>query len=291
MPENKQNTSVDPSHGGKLVKKQITDSKGRKETKWVKASQDDNKSKVDGNKDQQENTKNQGSQEIDHSQFAKTASTNALKRAYKESKDKSIKEAAKAELSNRGVDVDEVETNYISFENKDNFYCDMFFDQYKSQAESLSSSDIKIIDKYRGDDGWNINNSLREGKNPDSFILNLDNLFNNFHATHSFETKRSISSTKDVRDFFRGLNPGDVYEDKAYVSTTISDSGLKKFEEKNTFYITIKVRKGQRLLPTQILGSKQVQSEYGDEFEFTLPRSSRFRVLKRQENNLTVELL
>lgn len=91
-------TKGDPSHGGKLVKKQIIDKLGHKETEWVKRNQDEDNDKQKQNKPTLEPVKHSASV---LEAFAKETPTAELKRVINESSDEKLRTAARAELDRR----------------------------------------------------------------------------------------------------------------------------------------------------------------------------------------------
>lgn len=87
----------DPSHGGKLVKKQITDKKGHKQTEWVKRGEEQSGDKEKSNNDLEP---------VKHSKnvlatYAAETPEKELKRVINESHDEKLRKAAHLELDRR----------------------------------------------------------------------------------------------------------------------------------------------------------------------------------------------
>lgn len=122
----------DASHGGKLVKKQIIDKTGRKQTKWVSKNSEEEKKEV----------KNEYTDDelINH---AKNSSLADLERVIKESPDAKLREIAHFEINRREKEEhinDDSDSNNKSTENSNEDDTDN-----KKEPEIKKSTDIDLI--------------------------------------------------------------------------------------------------------------------------------------------------
>jgi len=111
-------------------------------------------------------------------------------------------------------------------------------------------------------------------KDLDKRIDNISKFIDNNPVNDNIIINRRINT--DNCDFFSKLDEGDIYMDKSFVSTS-----LRELKDWGNFNIKIIAKKGTKLACT-----------YNDrEFEFLIQKNSKFKVLAKSKNQITVELL
>lgn len=181
-------------------------------------------------------------------------------------------------------------TNHISFENKDKYYLESYFSNYDDVLSELSKDQHSALSYYKDENYFSLNQSLRKGNTRDkSIIKNIDSSFDKSQLKHDIELKRVVGG--EVLKFFDNLKEGDIYSDKAYVSTTISSDTVKKFSSNNSVELIIKAKRGRKAIPMHNIGDENVKKIYDDEYEFLLPRDSKFKILSKKGNRIEVELI
>lgn len=150
------------------------------------------------------------------------------------------------------------------------------------------------VDVYNSFYYVSINGYLRDGASP-SFSKEPNNEFEKRQVKEIDRVLDELPRTnKDMRvtrrieskDFAESLAEGTVFQDKAYVSTTIKPGGLPDYGK---YKIDIIVPKGSKGAYLGNLGG------WKKEDEFTLPRNAKFKIIKNDVpkggNSITMEYL
>ena len=110
-----------------------------------------------------------------------------------------------------------------------------------------------------------------------------------FKLNSDIITYRGIGTGNNASftSFLESLNVGDVFQDKGFVSTTLSskvkDDFIPKSDVDKPMYLEIRIRKGQNIIPMSLIGENdsRVDVLYG-EYEILLNRNSKFKVLENK---------
>jgi hypothetical protein len=115
-----------------------------------------------------------------------------------------------------------------------------------------------------------MNESLRnETSGPDDLAIHhLNNAINKHTTEHHAHLWRGISSK--AKDLFNNVNPGDIFHDKGFVSTTFNPTLASIFGHTGSL-IHIKVPKGSKAL------YRDHYHKNASEREVILPKNSKFR--------------
>jgi hypothetical protein len=200
-----------------------------------------------------------------------------------------VKKAAKFIADERGLKLTET---FSGRKFKDNKEIENFFDEYEDQGKNLSDNQIKSISQYRGIYYKGMNDFLR-GKNDTSdsikrALKEVQSSFDHFKLKDDIEVFRGIPSNIE---FFGKLKEGDVYKDDAFVSTSLDKNVIGDFGYKNGFTLNIRLKKGQNAMPIANIGEDQIVKERKYEAEVLIKNGSQFKVIKKEGNNITVELV
>ena len=243
--------------------------------------------------------------------FAKKEKDSTLKNVVNKSRDKNLVSVALNELNERKKKEILSDTSFLKFDNYDDFMRDLYFQQYKDDAEKLSKEEISSLEEYQYLEGYAINRYLRcpnvesyfnekYGKNSNNAlseeeeeeyqnmkknIKNVDSAFSKFKLKHNIETKRIISSRVDI---FNKFKEGDIFSDKGFVSSTIDKDALFNFgDTKKDIILTIRLLKGMNCIPMNSINLNS--GDFNDESEFLTPRDTKFKVILKDENNYIIE--
>ena len=220
--------------------------------------------------------------------YAKETPTDQLQKFISSTKNEVAKLHAENEMKSRKGELEKKKADLgewkpIKF--TDDFMRENYFLMYEDQVKELDKGETDSLNQYRDNDYFRINKALRssqdqENKEDQQAVREMDKAFSKCYLKHDLELQRGVNSSK----FFEGLSEGEVYEDKGYVSTSLSKKIVNdKFE--STTNLIIKARKGQKAIPMQYVGDETNRDMYSDEYEFLLPRSSRFKVQKIDEKD------
>jgi len=144
-------------------------------------------------------------------------------------------------------------------------------------ANTYIGNGYKAIRNYLADPDNYDNEAIGSSMDKDTVekVSNdLSKFINSNKITENVSLSRRIKG--DAVNFFKGLEKGDVYEDKSFSSTSIKE--LDHFGEYN---IEILAKKG----------SSVSNIDNSSELEYIIDRGSKFRVLDKSETGMIVELL
>src|SRR5690606_5628457 len=108
---------------------------------------------------------------------------------------------------------------------------------------------------------------------------------------------RGLSSKNSLMfiNYLKSLDIGDIYEEESFSSTTLLQGAAQKFKDlyssTNNVVLKIYASKGQKGLCMQNLGSEDDKELYKDEFEFLLQKQSKFQIIEKKGNTISVKLL
>lgn len=149
--------------------------------------------------------------------------------------------------------------------------------------------DCDSLYRYTGGEYSEINDYLRGAEQARKDVADIENIVSAIDKSMD-EAPRIPKDMAVFRNIggkpaaLIDLQPGDEFQDKAFVSTTTTGSG-GLVPESLGLNLTIIVRKGSKALYTPDI------SDFPEEKELLLPRNSKFKVLSREGNHLTVELM
>lgn len=225
--------------------------------------------------------------------YAKETPTEQLQKFIFSTKDEVAKLHAENEMKNRKNDLEKKKVDLGEWKPvkvKSDLEMATLFNEYDSQLKELDEDQVYFLEEYREKSFRSINGALRGFRSKDQFIKDsietMDGCFDNFHLNHDIELYRGINV--DAGKFFQDLKEGEIYEDKGYVSTSVSKTvSQDRFGSQGASPVSlvIKAKKGQKAIPMENLGDESTRRHYGGEFEFLLPRSSRFKVQKVEEKD------
>lgn len=151
----------------------------------------------------------------------------------------------------------------------------------RSQKKSATEENKKIMQKY-SDNGMEMNTYIRSGVPVDSFkedIENLDKLISATPKTGGFTVYRGVKNIndQDSGNPFRQLNQGDIFQDSAFVSTTLDPMVALQMGGLSGIIFKIEVPPNTAgIFPNSFLGEKNT---FSHEMEFLLPRMAKFEVM------------
>lgn len=164
-------------------------------------------------------------------------------------------------------------------------------DTHGKWAEKLTKEQKNSIDVYTGESYKGINKQLRSG------------VLGEYNSKITASMDSAIDSAPPFpyrAKMYRGvgpglidkLNEGDVFEDKAFVSTSINKSAADEFADDSM--IEIIIPKGTKAISVDAI--KEGTAYYITENEYILSRNSKFRVIKKKrdksgKNIIQAELL
>lgn len=262
---------------------------------WVPVNKHTKTKKIEENKNNIKSNKND-SLKIKKEKlelFAKKEKDSTLKNVVNKSGDEILVSVALNELNERKKKEILSDTSFLKFDNYDDFMRDLYFQQYKDDAEKLSKEEISSLEEYQYLEGYAINRYLRcpeeeeyqNMKKNIKNIKNIDSAFSKFKLKHNIETKRIISSRVDI---FNKFKEGDIFSDKGFVSSTIDKDVLFNFgDTKKDIILTIRLLKGMNCIPMNSINLNS--GDFNDESEFLTPRDTKFKVILKDENNYIIE--
>lgn len=292
------NFDLDKTRGGKLVKKNIIDKNGKKVTKWVKTGEDESSDDNNTKEDSGLNKNNKKYKQSDFLKNASKASELALDNAIKYSNNQEIIKIARNELLKRKENL----KSYIDLSLMPDFMLESYIDQYKLSEEKLTPKIEKSLSEYRDNDYMLLNKELRNNsdlsKEKKEQVKNIDKAISLSELKQNVVLYRGLSSKNNEMfvNYLKSLSPGDIYEEKSYSSTSLLESQATKFKDlysdsHNNFTLKIYASKGQNALCMQHLGGEDNKEMYKDEYEFLLPRDSKFQIISNNNNEIEIKLL
>lgn len=288
--------SRDPSKGGKLVQKKGFDKQGNKTTKWVKR-EDLNDSGNNGDGDLSDSNKPDSEFKYNISEWengASKASEIALNNALKYAKSETVRSIARNELFLRSF-------NPKKFIDMSLLPDDMLNDYISRYTQELTKDESKSVNNYRDWGYKSINDKLRnvgsefDGEEIDA-IDTLTKLINKSELKNDLILYRGINgkTTTLFINFLKSRKVGDIYEEKAFSSTSLIKGQAIKFKDlfasNNNLILKIYASKGQRALSMHNIGNESEKQMY-NEFEFLLPQNSKFQIIESKGNEISVKLL
>lgn len=136
----------------------------------------------------------------------------------------------------------------------------------KAHSSKLSTEERQASVTYTTADYRAINDALRNGGSHE-VVAHLDAAIAKAPATRDMTVYRGVSGRG--REAIKALQPGDIFEDKAYVSTGSQHATWTNDEDENVL-MYINVPKGYPAAP--------VQGKYDVEREYLLPRGTKLRI-------------
>lgn len=298
------NSPLDASHGGKLHKKQIIDKNGKKITKWI--------SEEDLSKEEKAGLKQNGPpKEYKQSEAEKRyslddwqgkankASEIALKNAAKFAGSEEIRRIARNELLKRNLQVNK----HMDMSLLPDFMLDSYIQKYEETNKSITKKENESIAAYRDFGYASINKKLRDNKSLDKKeekqLKDIDSAIDKSELQHDIVLHRGINGNgKEAMLFAQylgSLQPGDIYEEQSFSSSSLIQGQAHKFKDLYSSIdnktIKIYASKGQKALCMQNLGGEDEKKIYNDEYEFLLPRNSKFQVFDNKDGIISVKLL
>lgn len=225
---------------------------------------------------------------IDFEHHARNASENALMNSLKMAKEEGERLAAQKELQRRrkeeyGELTEEEQTeDVIDFNDKDEEFCNKFFEDMLENS-SIDSEEAMCIKQFYKND---INGKLVESTSlldrvDKEIISTINEAFDEaIINTNIILYKNIVTDSENVSQFFESLKEGAIYRDSTYCTLfTGFDHSM------STMYKTIKVKisKGKKLLPIK-------KDNDRDLFYFMLPKNSIFKVISNNSDGLIVEV-
>lgn len=203
-----------------------------------------------------------------------------------------------SQLASKQIKKEEVKKLPETKKFKDSKEEESYYNKQKEQySKILNKEQIKSLDNYL-EDSTDINTHLRTGKKVDNKIKKdisvIKELFNKKESVlkDDLTLKRVVGNNPKAVEFFNKLNVGDEYSDDGFVSTTLSgrtlrfiESGYRIGGKGGVKNITIIAKKGSKAVMVDAVGKEDAQ------FEYLLNSGSKFKVLDKGSNGLTVELL
>lgn len=285
-----QKVEVDGSKGGKLIKKKVVDKTGKEVTKWVKRDQQQNDREITQKNNNQEF-------EIPVSVWqanAESADEKSLQRASIYAKSEEVRRIARNELFKRKFDL----KKFLDMSLMPDFLLDDYVNRYKYD---LNNSEKKSITEYRSNTYFKLNDKIRtdEELSEEEYQTkkDLDNVLNRSELLNDVVLFRGLSGKKSLMfvNYLKSLEPGDVFEEKGYSSTTLLEGVSEKFKNLhgsvNNITLKVYASKGQKALCMQNLGSEDNKTTHKGEYEFLLPTNSRFQVISLESDTLSVKLI
>lgn len=293
---NDENKSVDPTRGGRLVEKEVIDKRGNKVKRWVRPDEGE---VTDNKVTTTKNTKVPKNVNVPFSVWrAKVteASDNALENASKYAPNDKIRRLANSEILRRTFNIDK----HLDMSLMPDFMLNDYVDRYNK--DNIGSGVIESINKYKGGLFNDINKNLRMGgrtlKDDESKIVNdIDNAIKNSRLLNGITLYSKIDSSDSLPfiNYLKGLKPGDVYEDEAFVNASLkrntSDNFSKLYNSTNNITIRIYASEGQTALSLHNLNDGASKEKDSSNYEFILPRNQKFQVIENDGNELYVKML
>lgn len=294
----KSNITTDGSRGGKLVKKKIVDKTGKQVTKWVKSNSNEPEKKKRSKEDSEE--RRQREIEIPDHEWEKAvegASEKALKRASKFASSERVRKIARNELFKRSFNL----KKFLDMSLMPDFMLDDYVDRYQGMSELLTEEEREAISEYRDNAFFRVNKKIREGEEMDEEekkirdkvqeAISKSELINDIVLYRGLNSKNSLLFI----NYLKTLESGDIYEEASFSSTSLLQGTSQKFKDlyssANNITLKIFASKGQKALCMQNLGTESDQEMYQDEYEFLLPLKSKFQVIERDGDTISVKLL
>lgn len=161
---------------------------------------------------------------------------------------------------------------------------------YKLSEKCAAGLDCSGITTYTGGTYQAINRFLREGSiSPSLGVTNLENLVTKIDTAMNKapRTPRDMITFRGFdREVFDKINPGTIFKDEGYYSTSIDNNVAKSF---GSYIVDVRIPKGSKGVYVGEYGI----SKYPSEREFILPRGSRFKVISKDPDTqrAVVELI
>lgn len=287
----------DGSRGGRLVKKKITDKTGKQVTKWVKRDGEGNQKP--GQTDEV-NTRKVRESEItkDHWESAlSNASDEALKNASKYAASESVRKMARDEVFRRSFNP----KKFLDMSLMPDFMLEDYVSRYDNINSQLTEKEQESIHEYRDNAYFRINKKTRRGEvldeEEEEISQDLEQAINKSGLINDIVLYRGLSSKNSLMfiNYLKSLDIGDIYEEESFSSTTLLQGAAQKFKDlyssTNNVVLKIYASKGQKGLCMQNLGSEDDKELYKDEFEFLLQKQSKFQIIEKEGNTISVKLL
>lgn len=151
----------------------------------------------------------------------------------------------------------------------------------KYQFGGCTDAECQAVRAYTGGDYKDINGTLRRPdkafgpylENTLDTIAAMDTAFENAPTLDkSIRVTRGVNYAGKLKEILDSLEPGDEFQDKAFVSTT-----TQKTPGFGSFYMDIIVPKGSKALYVESI------SNYAGEQELILPRGAKFRLVTQRD--------
>jgi hypothetical protein len=176
---------------------------------------------------------------------------------------------------------------------------DAWFGSYNSITDNFSKEEHNRLDNYR-DMAYSLVNKIERGdvsgvsdeniKKSKEISESVSKSISKSEIKQDIVAYRGIKPSGEVANFFKGLKVGDEYSDSAFISTSIDKSVADKFSEGGV-NLKILIPKGSKGLPMQNVGSETSKDVYSNEYEVLLDKGSNFRVVSKENNQITVALV
>ncbi len=293
----------DLSHGGKLHKKTVIDKTGKKQTKWVS---EDQLSADEQLKLATEATPNTQFKQTDaESRYtlddwkkkAPKASEKSLENAAKFAGSESIRKIARDELLKRSFS----STKYMDLSLLPDFMLNSFVERYDNTNEQITVKENESLASYRDFGYASLNKQLRSQEKLDKKqtkeLKDIDNAIDKSELQHDIILHRGLNGKDSLLfiNYLNSLEAGDIYEELSFSSTSLVAGQANKFKQlySSVENVTLKIyaSKGQKALCMQNLGGADEKIMYNDEYEFLLPRNSKFQIIENKDNIISIKLL
>jgi hypothetical protein len=257
----------DASHGGKLHQKVVYDKTGKKVTKWVsteKQSGTSGKGKVANGIEtpvKQSEVEKQYTLE-QWEQNAPKASDKALEKASKMAGSDDIRRIARNELLKRSFETGK----YMNLSLLPDFMLDGYVAKYDSSK--VTKSENEAIAAYRDNGYFSLNKKLRndEELEPDEKkqLKQIDAAIDKSELQHDLTLFRGLNGGDSnglmFINYLKSLQPGDIYHESSYSSSSILQGQAFKFKDlynsANNISLKIFAPKGSKALCLQTLGGE-----------------------------------
>jgi len=151
------------------------------------------------------------------------------------------------------------------------------------------------LEDYMGGGYWDLNKELRKGNKVASMakhnieaIAEIDKLLKAQTLKEGLVLRRGISfDAEEFAKMKKSFKPGVVYRDRAFVSTTVQELDPYFMEKANKVSIKIHAPKGSA---GRYVSGYESEFIGGGEFEYLLPRNSKFKVKSFKEVDGQYEL-
>lgn len=275
----------DSSRGGRLVKKKIVDKTGKIVTKWVRPNFDKRDLELNNILLQRKKAE----QQISIQQWKNSlpeASEIALKNASKYAVNEEVRRLARNELLKRSFNLDK----FIDMSIFPQFMLDDYIKRYDDVYDNLTEKENNAVIDYVVSYGNKINKKLL-----------LNEKLDDDERYVAMGVERAINKSKFINDVIlynglsfkqaplfvnhiKSLQPGDVYENNAFVNSSLTIGNAYKFDDVyksvNNLIIKIYASSGQNGLCVQ-----------KDKYRFLLSKKSKFQIIENDYNIISVKLM